>query len=88
MEHDLFGKPVSTFPDHALGAGPAEKKGRPHLSVKPPHGLYRCCDRCRSYGSVPTIPYTAMQPVASTPPPAAQTPGTVCPVKAVLAIGT
>jgi hypothetical protein len=19
MEHDLFGKPVSTFPDHALG---------------------------------------------------------------------
>jgi hypothetical protein len=21
FEHDLFGKPVSTFPDHALGAG-------------------------------------------------------------------
>jgi hypothetical protein len=21
MEHDLFGKPVSTFPDHALGRG-------------------------------------------------------------------
>jgi hypothetical protein len=31
FEHDLFGKPVSTFPDHALGTT-KEKSRRDHLA--------------------------------------------------------
>jgi hypothetical protein len=43
MEHDLFGKPVSTFPDHALGHSiceysiymPTIASGHKRLSRKP-----------------------------------------------------
>jgi hypothetical protein len=33
MEHDLFGKPVSTFPDHALAAVKWHPADRPRLST-------------------------------------------------------
>jgi hypothetical protein len=29
FEHDLFGKPVPTFPDHALGCPPQATSRRP-----------------------------------------------------------
>jgi hypothetical protein len=47
VEHDLFGKPVSTFPDHALSGKPARwaRKGRvPSIrdrSAEPPPGSGR-----------------------------------------------
>jgi hypothetical protein len=39
IEHDLFGKPVSTFPDHALAqsCNPRTGNGPP---IGPPHQLF------------------------------------------------
>jgi hypothetical protein len=39
FEHDLFGKPVSTFPDHALGGSAADKGVRAQSAKKAPGDL-------------------------------------------------
>jgi hypothetical protein len=47
IEHDLFGKPLHTFPDHALEIGKADTNAKPRSG-----GVFVC-----AFGSV--IPLTA-----------------------------